>query len=185
MKIACALIVWHIIRCPMHFPIMVWKCACKHHTSVHTNTPPAIGRHNNTQTEPARDGSSSVLTSFTPALDTLHLARLSLLKTAIALIIYEGTSIENNSQFDEGSQWLFISQALAWKLHLQPQARENVSLTSFRAEVPSYRTLDVATISIQSLERRCLFLFLQCRQMHFNNKHFIQAISNSFIYHTQ
>ena len=53
--------------------------------------------------------------------------------------------------FNEGSQRSFISRDLACKLNLQPQAKENVSLTSFGAEVPSYRNLDVATISIQTI----------------------------------
>ena len=40
---------------------------------------------------------------------------------------------------------------LANKLNLQPQARENVSLTSFGAESPSCRSLDVATVAIQTI----------------------------------
>ena len=40
---------------------------------------------------------------------------------------------------------------LANKLNLQPQTRENVSLTSFRAESPSRRSLDVATVAIQTI----------------------------------
>ena len=40
---------------------------------------------------------------------------------------------------------------LANKLNLQPQTRENVSLTSFGAESPSLRSLDVATVAIQTI----------------------------------
>ena len=91
------------------------------------------------------------MTSFTPSRDIPQSSISCLLKTAIAPITYKGTSIESNILFDEGSQRSFISRDLACKLNLQPQAKENVSLTSFGAEVPSYRNLDVATISIQTI----------------------------------
>ena len=126
------------------------KCARMHHTSLCTSTPQARGTQNNSENEPANDDAKTVLTSFTPSRDTPQSSISCLLKTAIAPITYKGTSIESNILFDEGSQRSFISRDLACKLNLQPQTKENVSLTSFGAEVPSYRNLDVATISIQT-----------------------------------
>ena len=70
---------------------------------------------------------------------------------AIAPVIYKQISIEGNILFDEDSQRSFISMELANKLNLQPQAGENVSLTSFGAESPSRRSLDVATVAIQTI----------------------------------
>ena len=135
------------------------NCGRKHHTSLCTGTPPAAaaGPQNKSETEQKKEidtkgeNTKTVLTSFTSSQPTSHLPKSCLLKTAIAPIIYKQISIESNILFDEGSQRSFISMELAHKLNLQPQARENVSLTSFGAESPSHRSLDVATVAIQTI----------------------------------
>ena len=135
------------------------NCGRKHHTSLCTGTPPAAaaGPQNKSETEQKKEidtkgeNTKTVLTSFISSRPTSHLPKSCLLKTAIAPIIYKQISIESNILFDEGSQRSFISMELAHKLNLQPQARENVSLTSFGAESPSHRSLDVATVAIQTI----------------------------------
>ena len=127
------------------------KCAHKHHTSLCTIIPPTRETQGKPEAEPAKDESKILLTSFTPSQATPQSPKSCLLKTAIiAPITYKETSIESNILFDEGSQRSFISRDLAHKLNSQLQGRENVSLTSFGAEVPSYRSLDIAIVSIQT-----------------------------------
>jgi len=131
------------------------KCARKHHTSLCTNTHPAKRTQNNDSSEPTKNETKNPQTDTTASLMTssnpVQPVKSCLLKTAIAPIIFEGTTIDSNILFDEGSQRSFISQDVSQKLGLQPQARENISLTSFGAETPSYRTLDRATISVQTI----------------------------------
>ena len=136
------------------------NCGRKHHTSLCTGTPPAAaaaGPQNKAETEQKNgsdkrgENSKAVLTSLTSTKPPCHLSKSCLLKTAIAPVIYKQISIEGNILFDEGSQRSFISMELANKLNLQPQTRENVSLTSFGAESPSRRSLDVATVAIQTI----------------------------------
>ena len=136
------------------------NCGRKHHTSLCTGTPPAAaaaGPQNKAETEQKNESdkrgenSKAVLTSLTSTKPPCHLSKSCLLKTAIAPVIYKQISIEGNILFDEGSQRSFISMELANKLNLQPQTRENVSLTSFGADSPSRRSLDVATVAIQTI----------------------------------
>ena len=129
------------------------KCSRKHHTSLcTTNTYPARGSHN---TEAPKDENKKASTDTTASLMTssnpVQPAKSCLLKTAIAPITFENTTIESNILFDEGSQRSFILQDIAQKLGLQSHARESISLTSFGAEKPSYRTLDKATVSVQTI----------------------------------
>ena len=101
----------------------------------------------------------TVLTSLTPSLSSSHLARPCLLKAAIAPVIYKGTTVDSNILFEERSQKSFISKHLAYKLNLQPRARESVLLTSFEAEILTYRSLDVPYQYKQSQKKRFPFLF--------------------------
>ena len=79
--------------------------------------------------------------------------RVCLLKTAIAQVSSPTvtTEIEGNILFDEGAQRSFITQALAKELQLQPTHRENISVSSFGAQVSSSRNMEVASVFIHTL----------------------------------
>ena len=81
-----------------------------------------------------------------------HTTPICLLKTAIAPIIGSGTSMNANILFDEGAQRLFICSQLANKLHVIPSTTTRVALSSFGNDSPSFQTLGVATIQVQTLD---------------------------------
>ena len=135
------------------------NCGRKHHTSLCTGIPPAAaaGPQNKEESDKRGENSKTVLTLLTSTKPPSHLSKSCLLKTAIAPVIYKQISIEGNILFDEGSQRSFISMELANKLNMQPQTRKNVSLTSFGAESPSRRSLDVATVANNYYKFNCKF----------------------------
>jgi len=108
-----------------------------------------------------------------------------LLKTAIAPTptIFEGTTIDSNILFDEGSQRSFISQDLSSKLGLQPYDRESILLSSFGAEVPSYRALDTATITVQTITREKIpiFVFIVPKMIFHCQTQYISHLNSFFI----
>ena len=74
-----------------------------------------------------------------------------LLKTAIAAVSSETTTDEGNILFDEGAQRSFVTQQLANRPHLQPTHHENISVSSFGAQVSSPRSLEVVTLFVHTL----------------------------------
>jgi len=71
-----------------------------------------------------------------------------LLKTAIATISHGSRTATANLLFDEGSQRLFITQALATSLALKPMQHEDVSISSFGANCNLSRQVGVAMINL-------------------------------------
>ena len=77
-----------------------------------------------------------------------HYTSVCLLKTANAVVSSDTVRAEGNILFYEGS---FVTQQLANHLQLQPTHHETVSVSSFRAQVTSPNSLDVATLFIYTL----------------------------------
>ena len=76
---------------------------------------------------------------------------ICLLKTAIAQVSSATTTAEGNILFDEGAQQSFITQKLADELHLQPTHQGTISVSSFGAQVSSSRNIEVASVSVHTL----------------------------------
>ena len=57
-----------------------------------------------------------------------------------------------NILFDERAQRSFICSQLANKLHVVPSTTTQVALSSFGNDSPSFQTLGVATIQVQTLD---------------------------------
>jgi len=58
-----------------------------------------------------------------------------LLKTAVANISSNGTFVQSNILFDEGSQRSFLTKGLADRLQVQPHGTEELSLSTFVLEL--------------------------------------------------
>ena len=74
-----------------------------------------------------------------------------LLKTAVAIVTAGDKQTRANILFDDGAQRSFVSQKLADLLNLNPQTRENISISSFGANTPLQQPLSVVNISVKSL----------------------------------
>jgi len=74
---------------------------------------------------------------------------MCLLKSAIANVSSDSTTTECHILFDEGAQRSFITQSLADEL--QPTGYENISVSSFGAQVSAVKSLAVAPIFIHTL----------------------------------
>jgi len=69
---------------------------------------------------------------------------ISLLKTAIAPISAEGSRIQGNILFDDGSQRSFVTEEVAVKLNLKPASNELITVALFGAEYTLSQHLSVA-----------------------------------------
>jgi len=95
----------------------------------------------------------STATVTNAPLSALHTS-VCLLKTAIADISSGPPghlTVEGNILFDEGAQRSFITQSLADQLKLQPTSHENISVSSFGAQVSTVKRLAVTSIFVHTL----------------------------------
>ena len=74
-----------------------------------------------------------------------------LLKTAVAIVTAGDKQTRANILFDNGAQRSFVSQKLADLLNLNPQTRENITISTFGANTPLQQSLSVVSISVKSL----------------------------------
>ena len=91
------------------------------------------------------------LTTMTPPpLSALH-SSICLLKTAIADVSGDSTTVEGHILFDEGAQRSFITQELANILQLTPVRHELITVSSFGAQISTPTRFAVTSISIHTL----------------------------------
>ena len=152
------------------------QCNQKHHTSLcppplppsrDANPPPPAANAvqqpppaTNSNTQPPQTNSSAQPqpTSSTQVPAYAAVARPTLvhsaclLKTAIATVSAGPVSAEGNILFDEGAQRSFITQDLADRLCLKATHSECISLSSFGHPVSAARSLQVATITVHTLD---------------------------------
>ena len=131
------------------------KCRRKHHTSLCTDSSsePSTPRQDTTK-EPIISSATLSTTVSPPTTTTaLHLAgnNICILKTAVATVSAEGTYVEANILFDEGSQRSFITKSLADCLTLQPHGTEELSISTFGTQTSHVNKLDVATIYLHTI----------------------------------
>ena len=140
------------------------ECHRKHHTSLCHALTPADRSPSNQQKDPSTSTTShptqtaeakittqqSPTTVTTTSLSTSHTS-VCLLKTAIADVSSGTTTVEGHILFDEGAQCSFITQDLADELQLQPTSHENISISSFGAQVSTVKRLAVAPIFVHTL----------------------------------
>ena len=93
---------------------------------------------------------SSFTTVTAPPPSALYTS-VCLLKTAIADISAESTTVEGHILLDEGAQRSFITQELVDTLQLQPTRHELITVSSFGAQVSTPKKFAVATICIHTL----------------------------------
>ena len=139
---------------------MCKECNKKHHTSLcHAFTtattdkplqPPSTTEQEQTNgvTTTTEETSSAIMN--TASLSALHTS-VCLLKTAIADVSNGYITVEGHILFDEGAQRSFITQDLANKLQLQATSHENISVSTFGAQVSAVQRLAVATIHLHIL----------------------------------
>lgn len=140
------------------------ECHRKHHTSLCHAFKPADRPPSNPQkdlttsttSQPIQTTKATTTTEQPPtavttaSLSTFHTS-VCLLKTAIANVPSGTTTIEGHILFDEGAQRSFITQDLADELQLQPTGHENISISSFGAQVSTIKSLAVAPIFVHTL----------------------------------
>ena len=148
------------------------QCNKKHHTSIcHAlfanveppQVPPPSSNQSTTkettnqtsQNTPTNQTNNSTTTgSYTtvtsPPLSALHTS-VCLLKTAIADISSEVTTVEGHILFDEGAHRSFITHELADTLQLQPTRHEIIAVSSFGAQVSTPKKFVVTTVRIHTL----------------------------------
>ena len=124
------------------------KCHRKHHTSLCTES---STENQDAAEEPVN--TSTTLNTIVSTTTSLHLAsnNVCLLKTAITTVSANGTYVEANILFDEGSQRSFISKGLADCLQVLPHGSENLSISTFGTETSHVSKLEVATIYLHTL----------------------------------
>lgn len=145
-------------------------CHKKHHTSLcqaftTTDRQPSNSQKDLTTTtptgaspisQPTQTANTATTTEQSPtAANTMSLSAthtsVCLLKTAIANVSSGPITVEGHILFDEGAQRSFITQDLADELHLQPSGHENISVSSFGAQVSAVKSLAVAPILVHTL----------------------------------
>ena len=129
-------------RCSSRFTCK--ECKKRHHTSLCQSFAVEQAPPQNTPDQPSQQ-------ALTTVASTPTYFRVCLLKTAIAQVSSPTVTTEGNILFDEGAQRSFITQALAKELQLQPTHRENISVSSFGAQVSSSRNMEVASVFIHTL----------------------------------
>ena len=109
-----------------------------------------------TTSQPTQTADSATTTEQSPtaanaaSLNATHTS-VCLLKTAIANVSSGRITVEGHILFDEGAQRSFITQDLADELQLQPTGHENISVSSFGAQVSAVESLAVAPIFVHAL----------------------------------
>ena len=76
---------------------------------------------------------------------------ICLLKTAVATVSVNGTCVEANILFNEGSQRSFITKGLAGCLQVQPFKTEKLSISTFGAHTGCISKLNTATIRLHTI----------------------------------
>ena len=129
------------------------ECHRKHHTSLcHALIPADRSTTSHpTQTAEAKTTTEQSPTTVTTALLSAFHTSVCLLKTAIANVSSGTTTVEGHILFDEGAQRSFITQDLADALQLQSTGHENISISSFGAQVSTIQSLAVAPIFVHTL----------------------------------
>ena len=131
------------------------KCRRKHHTSLCTDSSSEPNTPRQDTTKEPIISSATLSTTVSPPTTTtaLHLAgnNICILKTAVATVSAEGTYVEANILFDEGSQRSFITKSLADCLTLQPHGTEELSISTFGTRTSHVNKLDVATIYLHTI----------------------------------
>ena len=94
---------------------------------------------------------TSAFTTMTPAPLSTFYTSVCLLKTAIADVSANSTTVEGHILFDEGAQRSFITQQLADTLQLQPIRHELITVSSFGEQISTPTRFAVTTISIHTL----------------------------------
>ena len=89
----------------------------------------------------------------TSAATSFHVAgnNICLLKTAVATISAEGTYVESNIPFDEGSQRSFLAKELAGCLQVLPHDTVELSLSTFGVGTSRTSKFDITTINLHSI----------------------------------
>ena len=139
-------------------------CKHKHHTSLCEPITDASKPNDKSNTEakttnPSTQTNQPPQTSMTMAPvsydsqsnkcpPTTH--TISLLKTAIAPISANGSRIQGNILFDDGSQRSFITEEVATKLNLKPFSTELIAVAPFGAEYTSSQRLSVACVCVET-----------------------------------
>lgn len=131
------------------------NCQRKHHTSLCQNTEPnSNGSDNKKSVAPSSNNVNSTLV-IENTVSSLHSGSNNtpiLLKTAVACIESDTTSITANILFDEGSQRSFITQSVANELNLQSEAQENITLSTFGGSTTPDKRVDTTTVHLKSLQ---------------------------------
>ena len=147
------------------------ECHKKHHTSLchafttNVEAPPpnqlqpepvptptefTLSSTNSNMTSTNSTATSS-FTTMTPAPLSTFYTSVCLLKTAIADVSANSTTVEGHILFDEGAQRSFITQQLADTLQLQPIRHELITVSSFGEQISTPTRFAVTTISIHTL----------------------------------
>ena len=95
--------------------------------------------------------STNSTATMTPAPLSAFYTSVCLLKTAIADVSANSTTIEGHILFNEGAQRSFIIQQLADTLQLQPIRHELITVSSFGEQISTPTRFAVTTISIHTL----------------------------------
>ena len=120
-------------------------------TTNPTSNPPTMNPSAN-NSNPAQNTPpvASLTISTTATLQSIQLTKepICLLKTAVATVAHEGTQVDANILFDEGSQRSFATQILIDKLRLQPHQTELIQLSTFGSPNPQVKKLNVASLQV-------------------------------------
>ena len=131
------------------------KCHRKHHTSLCTDGSSETSTSRQDTTKDPISNSSTLSTTVSPptTATALHLAgsNICALKTAVATVSAEGTSVDASILFDEGSQRSFITKSLADCLMLQPHGTEELSISTFGTQTSHVSKLDVTKIHLHTI----------------------------------
>jgi len=137
----------------------------KHHTSLCTNSQwsgtldseqsiqPLTPQQNLTmQNQPSISANTIPVNSAFLSVTAPQLQNaVCLLKIAVATVNNGTNHTKANLLFDEGSQRSFITEALAKILALQPQRKEDITISSFGAQYQFNQQVNVAVINLVTL----------------------------------
>ena len=118
-------------------------CKRKHHTSLCNGRDNTNGK-NESSNQNVTPTSHTLLSTMPKSMNTQPngLGQVEckpdacLLKTAVAIVTAGDKQTRANILFDDGAQRSFVSQKLADLLNLNPQTRENITISSFGANTP-------------------------------------------------
>ena len=121
------------------------KCGSKHHTSICNNSILAVENQHQQKSDPT---TAATLTAFVPPQMNRNI--VCLLKTAIAMVVGNGSQAEENVLFDEGSQRSFLTEKLTTMLVVTPQRSETFNLSSYDSSQPLYRQIESVIVHIKT-----------------------------------